>query len=75
MLTTRRQAPGRFGPSSIDSMWRSRRSTVRRRVSMARYVRLTVLSNWGGISPQYGLSEVRFFYTHPAAIEADASDN
>ena len=41
----------------------------------AQYVRLTFLSNWGGISPQYGLSEVRFFYTHPAAIEADASDN
>ncbi|MDI6451302.1 discoidin domain-containing protein [Anaerobaca lacustris] len=41
----------------------------------ARYVRLTALSNWGGISPQYGLSEVRFFYTPPAAIETDASDN
>lgn len=41
----------------------------------ARYVRLTALTNWGGISPQYGISEVRFFYTHPAAIEADASEN
>ncbi len=28
----------------------------------ARYVRLTANSNWGGIMPQYGLSEVRFFY-------------
>ena len=28
----------------------------------ARYVRLTANSNWGGILPQYGLSEVRFFY-------------
>jgi len=28
----------------------------------AKYVRLTVNSNWGGIVPQYGLSEVRFFY-------------
>ena len=27
----------------------------------ARYVRLTIASNWGGIVPQYGLSEVRFF--------------
>ena len=27
----------------------------------ARYVRLTANSNWGGILPQYGLSEVRFF--------------
>jgi len=26
-----------------------------------RYVRLTIHSNWGGILPQYGLSEVRFF--------------
>ncbi len=29
----------------------------------AKYVRLTVQSNWGGIVQQYGLSEVRFFYT------------
>ena len=28
----------------------------------ARYVRLTANSNWGGIMPQYGLSEVRFFH-------------
>jgi hypothetical protein len=28
----------------------------------AKYVRLTATSNWGGILPQYGLSEVRFFY-------------
>jgi hypothetical protein len=27
----------------------------------AKYVRLTTNSNWGGIMPQYGLSEVRFF--------------
>ena len=27
----------------------------------ARYVKLTANSNWGGILPQYGLSEVRFF--------------
>ncbi len=27
----------------------------------ARYVKLTANSNWGGIMPQYGLSEVRFF--------------
>lgn len=36
---------------------------------MARYVRLTALSNWGGMSPQYGLSEVRFFYMSPEADE------
>ncbi len=28
----------------------------------AKYVRLTANSNWGGFLPQYGLSEVRFFY-------------
>ncbi len=28
----------------------------------AKYVRLTANSNWGGFMPQYGLSEVRFFY-------------
>jgi len=28
----------------------------------AKYIRLTANSNWGGILPQYGLSEVRFFY-------------
>jgi len=28
----------------------------------AKYVRLTVNSNWGGILNQYGLSEVRFFH-------------
>jgi hypothetical protein len=27
----------------------------------AKYVRLTANSNWGGVMPQYGLSEVRFF--------------
>jgi len=28
----------------------------------ARHVRITIKSNWGGMLPQYGLSEVRFFY-------------
>jgi len=28
----------------------------------ARYIRLVVHSGWGTLSPQYGLSEVRFFY-------------
>ena len=30
---------------------------------MAQYVRMTALSNWGGIFRQYGLSEVRFMVT------------
>ena len=30
--------------------------------TLANYVKLTANSNWGGLMPQYGLSEVRFFY-------------
>lgn len=41
----------------------------------AKYVRLTAQSNWGGIAPQYGLSEVRFFYVPPLANEAEATSN
>jgi hypothetical protein len=29
--------------------------------TMARFVKLTIDSNWGGVAPQTGLSEVRFF--------------
>jgi len=36
---------------------------------MAKYVRLTTNSNWGGLLPQYGLSEVRFFYIPVQARE------
>ncbi len=35
----------------------------------AKYVRLTASTNWGGILPQYGLSEVRFFYIPVMARE------
>jgi hypothetical protein len=38
---------------------------------MARYVRLTIQSNWGGIFSQYGLSEVRFLYTPTYARKPD----
>ncbi|MHC4507426.1 MAG: LamG-like jellyroll fold domain-containing protein [Planctomycetota bacterium] len=37
--------------------------------ALAKYVRLTAASNWGGILPQYGLSEVRFFYIPLSARE------
>ncbi|UCC97795.1 MAG: discoidin domain-containing protein, partial [Phycisphaerales bacterium] len=37
--------------------------------ALARYVRLTATSNWGGILPQYGLSEVRFFSIPVSARE------
>ncbi|MHC4173315.1 MAG: discoidin domain-containing protein [Planctomycetota bacterium] len=30
--------------------------------AVVKYVRLTANSNWGGMMPQYGLSEVRFLY-------------
>ena len=30
--------------------------------AIAKYVRLTINSNWGGVLAQYGLSEVRFLY-------------
>ena len=36
---------------------------------LAKYVRITAASNWGGIMPQYGLSEVRFFYIPVRARE------
>jgi len=35
----------------------------------AKYVKLTASTNWGGILPQYGLSEVRFFYIPVMARE------
>jgi len=30
--------------------------------AMAKYVKLTIATNWGGVTPQAGLSEVRFYY-------------
>jgi len=36
---------------------------------VAKYVKITANSNWGGILPQYGLSEVRFFYVPVVARE------
>jgi hypothetical protein len=37
--------------------------------AVAKYVKLTATSNWGGTLPQYGLSEVRFFYIPVSARE------
>ncbi|HUU18054.1 MAG TPA: LamG-like jellyroll fold domain-containing protein [Sedimentisphaerales bacterium] len=37
---------------------------------IARHVRITAQSNWGGIFQQYGLSEVRFFYIPVQARES-----
>jgi hypothetical protein len=49
-------------------------TTVDFQGAMARYVRLTVNSNWGGITKQAGLSEVRFFYIPTEAREPVPSD-
>jgi len=40
----------------------------------ARYVKLTIQTNWGGMAPQCGLSEVRFLYVPMAAREPDPLD-
>ena len=40
----------------------------------AKYVRLTAQSNWGGVAPQYGLSEVRFFYIPTEGDQTEAAD-
>jgi len=46
------QAPGdpTYGPAAVGLDG-----------AVAKYVKLTISSNWGGLLPQYGLSEVRFF--------------
>jgi hypothetical protein len=41
--------------------------------AVAKFVRLTINSNWGGIFQQYGLSEVRFFSIPIAAREPKPS--
>ena len=38
----------------------------------AKFVKLTINSNWGGMAPQTGLSEVRFFYVPVQAFESAA---
>ncbi|MFQ6035968.1 MAG: LamG-like jellyroll fold domain-containing protein [Sedimentisphaerales bacterium] len=38
---------------------------------VAKYVKITANSNWGGVLPQYGLSEVRFLYVPVVAREPD----
>ena len=41
---------------------------------MAKFVKLTINSNWGGIAPQTGLSEVRFFYVPVQAFYPQPAD-
>jgi hypothetical protein len=40
----------------------------------AKFVRLTVASNWGGIVQQFGLSEIRFFFIPVAASDPAPAD-
>jgi regulation of enolase protein 1 (concanavalin A-like superfamily) len=46
-------------------------TTVNLAGAVAKYVRLTIKSNWGGLIQQYGLSEVRFFYVPTQARQPD----
>jgi hypothetical protein len=41
----------------------------------AKYVKLTITSNWGGVAPQTGLSEVRFSYVPVAARMPQPANN
>ena len=57
------QAPGAPGYASD--------TTVDFRGAVARYVRLTLQSNWGGNAAQFGLSEVRFYHVPVSAREPE----
>jgi len=41
----------------------------------AKFVKLTINANWGGVAPQSGLSEVRFFYVPVQAFAPQPADN
>jgi len=40
----------------------------------AKFVKITINANWGGIAPQTGLAEVRFFYVPVQAFEPQPAD-
>jgi hypothetical protein len=42
--------------------------------AMAQFVKLTITKNWGGVAPQSGLSEVRFFHIPVQAFEPQPGD-
>lgn len=48
-------------------------TTVNLGGALAKYVKLTILSNWGGLSPQGGLSEVQFSHVPVRAREPQPS--
>jgi len=41
----------------------------------AQFVKLTINANWGGVAPQTGLAEVRFFYVPVQAFEPQPVDD
>ncbi|MEN6575597.1 MAG: LamG-like jellyroll fold domain-containing protein [Phycisphaerales bacterium] len=43
--------------------------------AVAKYVRLTITANWGGVTPQVSLSEVRFYQVPVQAREPDPADD
>jgi len=63
------QALGEFEFTQAGGLPSPHDSTVDFGGAAARYVKLTIKSNWGGILPQVGLSEVRFFYVPVSARE------
>jgi hypothetical protein len=42
--------------------------------ALAKFVKLTINQNWGGVAPQTGLSEVRFFYVPVQAFGPEPAD-
>ncbi len=56
------QAPGESGYTG---------SVVNLSDAVAKYVKFTIQSNWGGFFPQYGLSEVRFYQIPVRAREPE----
>ena len=64
-------------PKALGQRDSARDATVDLGGATAKFVKLTVNSGWGGIVPQYGLSEVRFFYipleaNDPTPADADS---
>lgn len=50
-------------------------TTVDFRGVQAKFVKLTINANWGGMAPQTGLSEVRFFYVPVQAFAPQPADS
>jgi hypothetical protein len=60
------QAPGAVGYAH--------NTTIDFGSAAGKYIRLTANNNWGGVMPQYGLSEIRFLYIPASAREPYPED-